>query len=125
VVRDIWSRIKPVARQNRQAPTDAEARLWDSLRGSRLEGLRFRRQHAIDPFIVDFYCARAKLVIEVDGPIHRSSVEQDQARQEDLNRRGLTVIRFSNEEVMNSIDSVVDRIGRAARARLRERAAEK
>jgi len=110
VAHDIWSRIKPVARQNRQAPTEAEARLWESLRASRLEGLTFRRQHAIDPFIVDFYCAKAKLVIEVDGSIHRSSVEQDGARQEDLTGRGLTVLRFSNEEVMNSIDEVAEKI---------------
>ena len=122
---DLWSRIKPVARQNRRAPTEAESRLWERLRASRLEGLRFRRQHAIDPFIVDFYCAKAKLVIEVDGSIHRSSVEQDAAREGNLTRRGLTVLRFSNDEVMESIDEVLEKIRLAVVRRFREPATEK
>jgi len=80
------------------------------LRGSRLGGLRFRRQHAIDPFIVDFYCASAKLVVEVDGGIHRSTGDEDALRQANLELRGLRVLRFSNEQVFSSMDSVLRKI---------------
>jgi hypothetical protein len=66
----LWEKLKPVARQMRQEPTQAEDLLWQSLRNHQLLGFKFRRQHSIERFIVDFYCAEAKLVIEIDGPIH-------------------------------------------------------
>ena len=107
---DLWKKLKPVARQMRHQPTPEEKTLWQCLRGRQLAGLRFRRQHAIDRFIVDFYCAEARLVIEVDGPIHQYSQEQDGLRQEFLESRGLRVLRFTNDEVAGSVERVLARI---------------
>jgi very-short-patch-repair endonuclease len=73
-------------------------------------GVRFRRQHAIDRFLVDFYCAEASLVIEVDGPIHQQQVERDLEREKALATRGLTVLRFRNDEVLDDVTSVLARI---------------
>jgi very-short-patch-repair endonuclease len=70
-------------------------------------GFRFRRQHIIDRFIVDFYCPEARLVIEVDGAVHRSTEERDSARQEWLENLGLRVLRFANEAVMNDLPGVI------------------
>jgi 5-methyltetrahydrofolate--homocysteine methyltransferase len=95
-----WSRLNDAARQNRLAPTRAEALLWDQLRGRRLEGLKFRRQHAIGPYIVDFYCAAANLVVEVDSPTHDHQTDQDAERTRFLEMTGLRIIRFTNEQVV-------------------------
>ena len=89
--------------------TAAENVLWERLNKSQL-GVRFKAQHPIDIFIVDFYCHKYKLVVEVDGEIHLSQKEYDEARTAELERFGITVIRFSNEEVLNDIDKVVERI---------------
>jgi very-short-patch-repair endonuclease len=70
----LWNKTKPLARQMRHAPTRAERRLWSCLRGHRLSGFKFRRQHPIDRFIVDFTCPAARLVIEVDGPSHEQTI---------------------------------------------------
>jgi len=94
----------------RQRMTPAEKRLWDRLRGSRLGGFHFRRQLVIGHYIVDFYCHRAELVIEVDGEIHQYQQKQDQERQEWLQSLGLRVIRFSNQEVMQNLDGVLTEI---------------
>ncbi|MCS6918857.1 MAG: rRNA maturation RNAse YbeY, partial [Fimbriimonadales bacterium] len=67
---ELWELLKPLARQKRREPTPAEKRLWKYLRNRQLLGFKFRRQHTIERFIVDFYCPEAKLVIEVDGEIH-------------------------------------------------------
>jgi very-short-patch-repair endonuclease len=71
---------------------------------------KFRRQHTIDRFVVDFYCAEACLVIEVDGPVHQETQEQDAERQAILESLGLRVIRFKNDEVLTDVGSVVKRI---------------
>jgi very-short-patch-repair endonuclease len=102
--------LKARSRELRKAGTSAEELLWDELRNGRLGGIRFRRQHPIDPFVVDFYCAKAKLVIELDGRIHIQQTEEDAARQENLEQRGLRVIRFKNEEIVNSLETAVARI---------------
>lgn len=91
--------------------TDAERILWSALRRDRMGGLRFRRQHAMGPFILDFYCPAIKLCIELDGPIHDAQHQQDQARTEALETLGIRVIRFRNEQVMNDLQSVVKEIG--------------
>jgi very-short-patch-repair endonuclease len=111
---ELWEKLKPLAREKRRSPTPAEDRLWQRLRNRQIEGLKFRRQHPIDRFIVDFYCVEAALVIEVDGPIHEYSPEQDAVRQEFLESLGLWVLRFTNERVMDDLDGVVAEITAAA-----------
>ena len=98
-----------------QAPGPPEAprthrgrnRLWHSLRRRRLCGLKFRRQHSIERFIVDFYCADPPLIIEVDGPIHDYTPEEDAIRQEFLESLGYRVIRFTNDDVLHNLDVVL------------------
>ncbi len=96
------------ARDLRKAMTPAETALWQRLRSKRLDGWHFRRQHAVGPFIVDFFCAKAKLVVEVDGPIHKQQVEYDAERTAWLEyERGYRVIRFTNEDVLTDIEGVL------------------
>jgi leucyl-tRNA synthetase len=97
------------AKDNRKTPTEAEEKLWQSIRNEQL-GFKFRRQHLIDKYIVDFVCLAKGLVIEVDGDIHEYSKEEDQIRTEMLNEQGFTVIRFTNEEVYNNIQKVLKNI---------------
>lgn len=96
----------------RQRPTRAEMMLWQHLRGKRIRGFRFRRQQPIDRFIVDFYCRQAQLVVEIDGPSHQSTeaVEYDEQRTQFLNEIGLSVLRFSNEQVIYDTDAVLNMI---------------
>ena len=107
-------RIHPVirkrARQLRQPQTPAEAKLWNHLRRKQLGDLKFRRQHPIDRFIVDFYCGEHKLVIEVDGDTHAMQEEYDAARTEWLQDRGYRVIRFTNDEVHRQLPAVLEAI---------------
>jgi very-short-patch-repair endonuclease len=110
---ELWKKLKPLVRQKRRAPTPAEKVLWQRLRDHRLAGSQFRRQHAIGRFIVDFYCAQARLVIEVDGPIHNGTPEEDAARQDYLERLELRVIRFTNDDVLDRTEDVLKRIGEA------------
>jgi very-short-patch-repair endonuclease len=91
--------------------TPAEEHLWQRIRRKNLHNYKFRRQHPIDRFIVDFYCAEAFLVIEVDGDIHEYTQEQDALRQAFLESLGLRVLRFSNGDIMKHTDAVVERIG--------------
>ncbi|HLF77165.1 MAG TPA: endonuclease domain-containing protein [Dehalococcoidia bacterium] len=111
---ELWDKLRPRAREMRHEPTPAEKRLWDVLRRMRPSGFKLRRQHAIGPYIVDFYCVQAALIIEVDGPIHNTSVEQDTARQQYLEASGLRVIRFTNDEVLQEIAHVERLIEAAA-----------
>jgi len=108
-----WRQLKPVARGMRHEPTPAEEVLWQALRNRKVAGAKFRRQFTIDRFIVDFYCAEAKLVIEVDGEIHRQQEAEDQVRQTFLESQGFRVLRFENEEVLKRIDTVLTHIGAA------------
>ena len=89
--------------------TAAELALWQKLRAKQL-GHKFRRQHPIRQFIVDFYCAEACLVVEVDGATHAASVHQDQARDEIIRSLGMQVLRVSNEAVLHDIETVLTRI---------------
>jgi very-short-patch-repair endonuclease len=98
----------------RTEPTAAENRLWEKLRGRQVNNLKFRRQHPIEQFIVDFYCDEAHLIIELDGDIHLYTQEEDALRQEFLEGLGFTVIRFSNDRIMNSLDEVLEAIRRIA-----------
>jgi len=118
-------RIHPVvlahAREMRHPQTPAEAMLWRALR-NRQTGFKFRRQHPIDRFIVDFYCAEAKLLIEVDGATHLEPEqrEYDKARTEYLEELGYKVIRFTNDDVKGSIHSVAGEILRTVEIRIAE-----
>ena len=86
--------------------------LWEKLRKNQLNGFRFKPQHPIKWFIADFYCHKAKLVIEVDGGIHNTiqNKEYDKNRMYELEQVGLTIIRFTNQEVLNDIDTVLAKI---------------
>ncbi|MFN8371601.1 MAG: primosomal protein N' [Anaerolineae bacterium] len=108
----LWDKLKPLAHEKRLNPTPAEDRLWQELRHRRLLGHKFRRQHSIDRFIVDFYCGDAQLIIEVDGEIHQYSQEEDALRQQVLESLGFTVLRFTNEQVLTSTKSVTQQIER-------------
>jgi very-short-patch-repair endonuclease len=97
----------------RKHPTPAEARLWHFLRNRQVAGVKFRRQHAIRKFILDFYAHEVKLAVEIDGTHHqddRSQVFYDADRSDILTSYGITILRFSNGEVMNDTGSVVTRI---------------
>jgi len=99
------------AKKLRENPTNAETVLWGYLKQWPL-GQKFRRQHPIGIYIADFYCHALKMVIEVDGSIHieREVAEIDVRRQIDLEKDGLTVIRFQNEEVERKLENVIAEI---------------
>jgi very-short-patch-repair endonuclease len=103
----LWEKLKPLARQHRHEPTPAEQRLWKHLRNRQVGGVKFRRQVAIERFIVDFYAARAWLIVEVDGAYHQYTGEEDMIRQEFLESLGLRVVRVSNQDVMTNLEGVV------------------
>ncbi|TPN86116.1 endonuclease domain-containing protein [Aquimarina algicola] len=96
----------------RNNSTSTEAFLWKHLQKSQLEGRKFRRQHSIGNYIVDFYCPKEKLIIELDGEIHNhpSNQEKDQKRTEYLNGLGFIVIRFENKTVFDYLPSVLQEI---------------
>lgn len=98
------------SRTMRKNPTQAEAVLWRQLRERQLKGHKFRRQHIIGPYIVDFYCPSKKLIIEIDGPIHQKQIQYDLDREEALITAGYEIIRFKNNEVLMNISNVVERI---------------
>ncbi len=98
------------AKELRKNMTPAEHALWQKLRANRLDDWHFRRQQIIDGFIVDFYCHQAALVIEVDGPIHENQQDADAERETILKARGLTILRFTNRQVMNDMTAVLSRI---------------
>jgi very-short-patch-repair endonuclease len=102
-----------VAQQLRRELTPAERVLWEALRSRQVGGLRFRRQHAVGPFVLDFYCPAARLIIEVDGSVHDQQAEQDAARTEHLEAYGLRVLRFRNEEVLDNLPVILARIEQA------------
>jgi len=102
--------IQKRARRLRGRLTPVEQTLWERLRNRRLEGLKFRRQHPLGPYIVDFYCAEHRLVVEVDGPIHLRRREEDALRDEYLTRYGYHVLRIRNDEVENDLEAVLERI---------------
>ena len=101
---------KSKAREIRREMTPAERVLWKHLRGSQMHGLRFRHQQVIYGYIADFYCHPAGLVIEIDGPIHEQQVEYDAERQTIIELNDLRVLRFTNDQVLNDLDTVLSQI---------------
>ena len=99
------------ARELRREMTEAEAALWFQLRDSEL-GFKFRRQHPVGPFYVDLYCHKARLGIEVDGGQHYepAAKKYDAERTAYLMKRGITVLRFSNADVLNRMTDVLDQV---------------
>jgi len=96
----------------RQQQTESEKAFWEVVRGSRLDGLKFRRQHPIGPFIADFYCHQYKLVIELDGSVHDEVEQQDYDQNRDswMREYGLTILRFTNQDVFENMDFVKQQI---------------
>jgi len=94
----------------RHHQTRAENRLWLQLRNKRIANRRFRRQVQLDRYIVDFVCLSLRLIIEVDGPSHELTAGADTIRTRRLEAQGYRIIRFSNEQVMRELDSVVETI---------------
>lgn len=116
VERDMYFGAKPelfrLAEHMRKNPTFAEALLWKNLKKFRTSGFIFRRQHPIDFYIADFYCHKVKMVIEVDGDIHFNdlNIKYDDSRSGELERFGIKVIRFKNNQVINNISQVITNI---------------
>ena len=99
------------ARELRREMTPAERKLWARIRDGQLNGAHFRKQHAVGNFILDFFCAKSKLVIEVDGDTHADQVEYDAERTQWLNeQKHYRVIRFTNDDVHRNLDAVLERI---------------
>ncbi|GAA4460722.1 hypothetical protein GCM10023093_03890 [Nemorincola caseinilytica] len=105
----VYNDLKQFKKELKNNPTEAEDMLWQYLRKEGLD-VKFRRQHIIGKFIADFVCLTHNLIVEVDGGIHKEQTIEDRARTENLNERGFSLIRFSNEEVLTSIDSVLEKI---------------
>jgi very-short-patch-repair endonuclease len=115
------NRIKQGAKRNlglkrrlRSEMTPAEKKLWLLLRGKQFEGLKFRRQHGIGPYIVDFYCPEKRLVIEVDGDVHahEKQITIDKKREDYLKELGLLVIRYTNYVILTNLRGVMEDIFR-------------
>jgi very-short-patch-repair endonuclease len=100
------------AKFQRKEMTPAEARTWSLLRDRRFNQVKFRRQHAIGPYVADFACVTARLVVEIDGAIHNLAEQQifDEKRTAFLKAAGWKVLRISNDEVFNDMQPVIDRI---------------
>lgn len=107
-------RSNPIADQRakalRRLPTVAERRLWEALRSHQLDGAKFRRQAPVGPYIVDFICPSAHLVVEIDGGQHASTTNYDAKRERYLEEQGFRVIRFWNNEVLENLDGVLARL---------------
>jgi very-short-patch-repair endonuclease len=107
-----WGNLKLRAQELRHQPTAAENALWRRIRNRQVGGAKFRRQHTVEGFIVDFVCIEQRLILEVDGEIHNTIDQQayDREREAILEGHGFSIIRFTNDEVLHSTDSVVARI---------------
>ena len=110
------TRVNPTTKQRsrtlRSSMTDAEQRMWSILRKRQMDGYKFRRQHPLGSFILDFVCLEAKLIIEVDGGQHAEQQDYDQRRTQWLKTQGYHVMRFWNNEVLNDIEAVKEAIWR-------------
>ena len=107
---DAARNIRRLAKEGRKTPTDAEARLWRHLRDRRLNGHKFKRQHKIVRYIVDFVCLERNLIVELDGGQHNfpDQAAQDAERTAMLNRFGYRVLRFWNTEALRETESVLE-----------------
>jgi len=102
------------ARQLRRDSSFPERLLWSRLRAGRCAGLKFRRQQPFGPYVADYFCASARVVVELDGRSHDERQVEDRRRQEFLERQGLKVIRFTNDQVLRNLVGVVEAIAAAS-----------
>ena len=109
------SEQKILRKELRSHATPAEAVLWKMLKGRNADGMKFRRQQGIGPYVLDFYCPELRLCVELDGSSHDYKYEYDEQRTEFLQKQGIRVLRFRNEQVWQGLDSVVDEIVRVGR----------
>ncbi len=112
---EIRRKMLEIAREFRKAPTKGEKILWESLRGRKLNGIKFRRQQPVGYFVVDFYNSVYRLVVEVDGPVHDFQQEADKARQEILEELGLVVLRIKSEMIEQNLSMALDMVRCAIR----------
>jgi very-short-patch-repair endonuclease len=108
--RRIHPEVRRMARELRKVQTPAEQKMWRALRKRQLDGHKFRRQHPIGRYIVDFYCPACKLAIEIDGDVHAMQEEYDAIRAAWLFEQGYYVIRFTNEQVFEHFEEVMAEI---------------
>lgn len=110
---DIYGLLKTYAKENRDNQTLAEQYLWSELSGKAL-GHSFRRQHIIGDYIADFACLNKMLIIEIDGGYHAqpAQIQHDELRTQALNRMGFSVVRYTNEELLNNLPTIVNDIKR-------------
>ncbi len=106
------SAFLPIRRRLRSNQTPAEQLLWSKLRGYQIQGLKFRRQHGIGPYIVDFFCPERALAIEVDGDVHatENKIKNDRLRENHLHSLGIMIVRYNNDEVLGNLDGVLEDI---------------
>jgi UDP-N-acetylmuramoylalanine-D-glutamate ligase/very-short-patch-repair endonuclease len=116
----VSKRLIQMARELRKRATPPEQLLWELLRNRRLSGLKFRRQHPLGGFVADFYCAAAQLIIELDGAVHQEPTQQerDRVRQQVLQMYGIACLRFTNREVFQHTEQVLQRILQVAYQRI-------
>lgn len=112
----VTGNMRQAARELRANQTPAEELLWECLRGRRLDGWRFRRQHVIGPYIADFFCYEARLVVELDGCQHAQpeDIQRDTERSAAFRSRGLRVLRFRNQDVLTRTADVLRLISKVA-----------
>ncbi len=101
----LWHR-----RTNRQNQTQSEQILWERLRNRQLNGLKFRRQHSVESYVIDFYCPEYRVAIEIDGGYHEDRMEYDQNRDHFLGACNIRTIRISDQEVIEDIEAMIEKI---------------
>ena len=106
---------KTLCQTLRNNATSAEAILWRALKGKQVDGLKFRRQFGIGPYVIDFHCPEIRLGIELDGGVHKTSYthEYDEMRNRFLAENGIRVLRFDNEVVYNNVEGIIEAIKEA------------
>jgi len=104
------NKLKDTRKKLRNNMTEAEQKLWEFLKWKKINWLKFRRQHSVWRYILDFYCPQIKLCIELDWKIHDDRKQYDKIRTECLNKSKINVLRFANEDIFNKISFVIGRI---------------
>lgn len=114
--------LRSFARKMRREPTPAEQAMWTLLRHRRLSGFKFRRQHPFGPYILDYYCPRSRIAVELDGDSHASEegMRSDEERERLLTENGIAILRFWNDEVHADSEAVLGRIVEVCTSRTHE-----
>lgn len=112
------SRTKTFRKNLRNESTAAEAVLWSILKGKQVFGLKFRRQHSVETYILDFYCPSLHLAIELDGEVHVMREDYDEKRTSILNKEGVCVLRFENRVVFENPQTIIEEIEKVMKNRV-------